>query len=189
MTGLIAILLLGTLILVFAGRLVLQAIRNNYTQPVTIEDFSCSRTALDSVFIETMAIKRIFATDDLDFVSRNGTPNVQRFFVKERKVLAMKWLRDARSELARLMDLHLRLAGYTYEPSPRFELGLTIKYLCFLFVSNVLLVLLWLRGPFEAVRVISYTLRAAERFCSVFSVRLDKINPVKLALASNARPV
>jgi len=43
------------------------------------------------------------------------------------------------------MDLHLRLAGYTHEPNPRFELKLTAKYLSFLLVSYALLFLLWLR--------------------------------------------
>jgi len=180
MTGLIPILLLGTLILGFAGRLVLQWSRSSYTQPVTIEDFSRSRAALDSVFVETMAIRRIFAAEDMDYVSRAGTADVQDFFLAERKGLAMTWLRNTQKQVGQLMDLHLRLASYTCEPSPRFEFRLTVNYLCFVFVTNVLLALLWLRGPFEAVKIVTYTLRAAEHFCTVFSVRFEKINAAKL---------
>jgi hypothetical protein len=184
MTGLIPILLLGTLILVFAGRLVLQWSSGKYTQPVTVEDFTRFRAALDSVFVETMAIRRIFAAEDLDYISRTGTPDVQSFFLAERKALAMNWVGNTQKQMAQLMDLHLRLASYTYEPSAKFEFRLTVKYFSFVFVSNILLVLLWLIGPFETAKITNYTLVLAECSCSVFSVRLEKVNPVKLGPAS-----
>ena len=180
MTALIPILFLGALILVFSGRLPVQWSRKNRTQSVTIEDYSSARAALDSVFVETMAIKRIFATDDMGFISRTGTPEVRRIFLKERKTLALQWLRKTQKQVAQLMDLHLKLASYTHEPNPGFELRLTVNYTCFIFASNVLLIFLWLQGPFKAVSTVGYTLRVAEYFCSVFSLRLEKINPVKL---------
>ncbi len=189
MTALIPILLLGTLILVFAVRLLVQWARKTHTRPVTIEDYSCARAALDSVFVETMAIKRIFATDDMDFISRTGTPKVQHFFLKERKALAVQWLQRTQKQVAQLMDLHLKLASYTYDANPRFEFKLALNYLCFILASNVLLAFLWVRGPFQSVRIASYTLRAAEYFCSVFSLRLEKLDPVKLGPAREPRMV
>jgi hypothetical protein len=78
------------------------------------------------------------------------------------------------------MDLHLRLAGYTHEPSPRFELKLTAKYLTFLLVSNLLLLLLWLRGPFKPKRAVAYTSRIAGYFCTVFSLRLKSVSAMHL---------
>lgn len=189
MIELIPILLLGTLVLVFGARRLLKSWRNNGPQVVTIDDFKRARAALDSVFLETMATKRIFAEEDMEFVSRTGTKDVQRFFLRERKALAVQWLRATGKQIAQLMDLHLKLDTYTEEPSPTFEFSLSVNYFCFKFVSNALLLLLWLRGPFEAVKVINYTLRVAEHFCSVFSVRLDKTNPVKLAPTSSARPL
>jgi len=189
MTGLIPILVLGTLILVFAGRLVLQSSRGSYKQPVTMEDFSRSRAALDSVFIETMAIRRIFAAEDMDYVSRTGTPDVQSLFLRERKGLAIKWLRNTQRQVRHLIDLHLRLASCTYEPSARFEFRLAINYFYFVFVTNAVLALLWLRGPFEAVRTVTYMLDATEHFCTVFSIRLEKIDRVKLTSEREARMV
>jgi hypothetical protein len=171
-TGLIPIVLLGTLILIFSGRLLVQWSRQSHAGEVTIEDYSQARAALDSVFVETAAIKRIFSSD------------IRRFFLKERKRLAIQWLRMTQRQVAQLMDLHLKLAGYTYEPSPSFEFKLTVKHLCFMFVSNVLLAFLWLRGPFEAVKLVTYTLQTVEYFGSVFSLRLEDINPVKLSPAS-----
>ena len=180
MSGLIPIVLLGTLILILSGRLLVQWSKRSHTQVVTVEDYSQAREALDSVFTETAAIKRIFANEDMEYVSLAGTGDVQRFFLKERKGLAMQWLRMTQKHVAHLMDLHLKLASYTYEPSPRSETKLTVNYLCFILASNGLLILLWLFGPFEAVRIVAYTVRVSEYFCSEFSLRLEKIDPVKL---------
>lgn len=180
MMALIPILLLGILILVFGGRLLVQWSRTNRARPVTIEDYSNARALLDSVFAETAAIRRIFANEDMEFISQAGTDDVQRFFLKERKTLAIQWVRMTQKQVAHLMDLHLKLASYTYEPSPRSETKLTVNYLCFILASNGLLILLWLFGPFEAVRIVAYTVRVSEYFCSEFSLRLEKIDPVKL---------
>jgi hypothetical protein len=182
-TGLIPILLLGTLILLFGGRLLVQWSQKGRAKAVMIDEYSAARAALDSVFAETAAIKRIFANEDVEFISQAATGDVQRFFLRERKGLAIQWLRMTQKQVAHLMDLHLRLASYTYEPSPRSEVKLTVNYLCFVLASNGLLVLLWLFGPFELVRIVAYTVRVAEYFCTVFSLRLEKIDPVKLSSA------
>lgn len=187
MNGLIPIVLLGALILIFSGRLLVNSSRQSRPRIVTIEDYSQARAALDSVFEETAAIKRIFAKEDLEFISEAATEEVQRFFLKERKGLAIHWVRMTQKQVAHLMDLHLKLASYTNEPSPRYEVKLTANYLCFVLASNCLLILLSLFGPFEAARVVAYTVRAAEYFCSVCSLRLEKIEPVKLSPARQPR--
>jgi hypothetical protein len=189
MIGLMPIVLLGTLILVFSGRLLLQWSKNRHAQPVTIEDFSRARAVLDSMSLEAMATQKIFAIDDMEFISRDATLEVQRFFMKERRALAIRWLRLTQKQVAQLMDVHLKLASYTFEPSPSFELRLTVNYLCFVVISNALLMLVGLRGPFKAVRIVGYTLGVAEYFCYVFNTRLDKTDPVKLGVANLPRSV
>ena len=189
MIGLIPIVILGSLVLVFSGRLLLQWSKNRHAQPVTMEDFSRARAVLDSMSLEAMATKRIFAIDDMEFVARHGTLEVLRLFVEERQLLAVRWLRLTQKQVAQLMDIHLKLASYTFEPSPRLEFRLTINYVCFLVVSNALLMLLWLRGPFNAVRIVGYTLAVTDYFCSVFSLRLEKTDPAKLGAARLSRSV
>ena len=180
MNGLIPVVLLGTLILIFSGRLLVQSSRQSHRQVVTIEDYSQARAALDSVFVETAAIKRIFAKEDMEFISEAATEEVQRFFLKERKGLAIQWVRMTQKQVAHLMDLHLKLASYTKDPSPRYEVKLTANYLCFILSSYGLLILLSLFGPFDAARIVAYTVRIAEYFCSVFSLRLENIELAKL---------
>ena len=180
MIGLITILLLGTLIVVLVGRLFAQTATRRHARVVSIEDYCGARAALDSVFVETAAIKRIFANEDMEFITRVGTGDVQHFFLKERRDLAIQWLRATRKQVARLMDLHLKLAVYTYEPSPRFEFQLVVSYWWFVISCDALLILFWLRGPFEVIRVVRYTLAMAENFSSSFSIRLEKTDPLKL---------
>src|SRR6266853_3541977 len=110
--------------------------RRSHTPVVTIEEYSQARAALDSVFAETAAIKRIFASEDMEFVSQAGTGDVQRFFLRERKNLAIQWVRMTQKQVAHLMDLHLKLASYTYEPSPKFEFKFTVNHVCFILASN-----------------------------------------------------
>jgi hypothetical protein len=181
MTVLIPISVLSTLIVVLAIRLLAQSGNRRQGPAVTIDEYAIAREALDTVFVETGAIKRIFSIDDAEFIARSAGPDVQCLFLKERKKLAQQWVRKTRTHVAHLMDLHLRLASYTSDPSPRFELNLTAKYLTFVAVSNIVLLLLWLLGPFKASRSISYVIRTAGSFCTTFSVRLERVNPKRLS--------
>ena len=180
MTGLIPIVALGTLVLILGARLVVQRVRIRHAYVVTIDDFSGARAGLDSLFREMAVIKRMFAADDMEFISQTAAPDVKRFFLSERKTLAIQWLRMTKKQVRELMNLHLKLASYANQPSPRYEFGLAVDYLRFLLVSHSLMMLLWLRGPFDATKAINFTLHGAERFCSVFSIRLEKVDPVKL---------
>jgi hypothetical protein len=180
MTGsieLVPILLIGALILSIAARLAMQWKKNHRPQFVTVEDYSRARAAVDSVFVETEAINRIFSTEDMDFISRSGTRDAQQFFLRERTTLAAQWVRRTQKQVAQLMELHMRLASYTSDPNPSFELELWVKYVSFVIVSNLLLLLIWTRGPFKAARIIGYTLRGAEYFCTVFSLRVEDVHP------------
>jgi len=177
MTGLLAIVVLGSLILIFGLRLLMQSSNTSTQFPcVTLEEFASAREALDTTFVEAAAIDRLFSTEDMEFISHSSSPKARRLFLEERKALAIQWLRKTQRQVAQLMDLHLRLAGHTHEPSPRFELKLGAKYLSFLLVSYLLLFLLWLRGPFKARRVVAYTSDVAGYFCTVFSLRLESVN-------------
>lgn len=189
MSGPLPIVLLAVLILIFSARLLIQSRGQSRTRVVTIEDYSQGRAALDSLFEQTAAVKRIFANEDLEFISRTAPREVRRFFLKERKGLALQWIRMTQKQVARLMDLHLKLASYTNEPSPICEVKLTTNYLCFILASNGLLILLSLFGPFKGVRIIAYTVRVAEYLCSALSFRLEKLDPVRLSGAGQARSV
>jgi hypothetical protein len=174
MMELIPILILGILIMVFAGRLLVQASRSGKTKPrVGIEDLSLAQSELGDLSIDAAAMQRIFAVEDSRFVSGNAPINIQRLFREERQALAVLWLRKTQKQLAHLMDIHLKLASYTDHPNPQFEIKLASRYLVFLLFSNSLLLLLSLRGPFEAGRIVAWTFRIASSCCSDFRLRLS----------------
>jgi hypothetical protein len=182
MTGLVLILLLGSLILTFAVRLLLQSLKARIDGgAVTVDDFSRAREALDSALVAAAAINRIFSSEDMEFISRSASNNARRLFLRERKILALQWLRLMQKQVAQLMDVHLRLAGHTYDPSPGFEFRLTAKYLTFALFSYIVMFQLWMRGPFKASRTTAYAIHAAQTFCSVFSLRLEQVNPARLS--------
>ena len=186
MTVLIPISVLGTLVVALAIRLLAQAGNGRQRPPVTVDEYVNARQALDSVFIETAIIKRIFSIEDADFIARCAKPAVKRSFLKGRKELALLCFRRIRKQVTQLMDLHLRLASYTYEPNPAFELRLTVNFLIFVAVSNVVLLLLWLLGPYKASRSISYAVRTTGSFCGTFTVRLGRVNPTSLSSGSES---
>jgi hypothetical protein len=181
MTVLVPVSVLGALIVVLAIRLLVQSGNRRHKPDVTADEYANARQALDAVFVETAVVERIFSVEDAEFIARSAPRDVKCSFFNERKKLAVGWFRKTRKQMAELMDLHLRLASYTYDPSPGFELRLTAKYLTFVAVSKIVLLLLRLLGPFKATRSISYAIRAAGSFCTTFSVRLERVNPTRLS--------
>jgi len=181
MIGLFPAILLGTLIVVLGFYLVVQGLRRSQKPAVSIDEYSKAREALDAVFVQRAAIERVFSIDDFKFIAGTGNDDARRLFLKERKRLALLWLRKTQKQVAKLMDLHLRLANYTYDPNPGFELELNAKYAAFVVISKMVLLLLWVAGPFMATRTIAYTIRATGDFCTVFSLRLERVNATRLS--------
>ncbi len=150
---------------------------------VTIEEFSQAQEDLDSLIGEFSLAKRIFEPNDIKFISRQPCLEARRVFLLERKTLAISWLRNIRRQLAHLKDLHLKLASYTNRPSPKFDLRFLTNYLIFAVLCDSLVVLVWIRGPFQLVTTVGHTLSAVNELCAVFSLRLEDIDAALLGPA------
>jgi len=181
MMTLLPIYVLGVLIVLFAGRLVVQAARGGKAKPVvTVEDYAAAREEVDELLVATAAIERVFAKEDVQFVSETCPVVVQQLFRQERGKLAIEWIRLSQRRLAHLMDLHLKLASYTFEPCARLEIGLAVRYWSFLVASHFILLLLRLRGPVETAAIVHYLVRVPGNLCGVFAPRLKNIDLVRL---------
>jgi len=170
---------LGMVILALAFYILAGSSPKTSKPAVTVDDYAKAREGLELVFFETAAIETICSVEDLNFIARAGNDDVRRLFLKERKRLALLWLRKTQKVVAQLMDLHLRLASYTYDPNPGFELELNAKYGAFVVLSNIVLLVLWVAGPFKGRRSIAYAIRTSGHFCMVFSLRLERLNPTR----------
>ncbi len=140
-----------------------------------------------SITLSISAIRRMVSFDphDLAFVMRQSRPQILRQFQQDRKALAVSWVCHTRKQVAHLMDLHLKLASYTYEPGSTLEFRLALDYLSFAVVCHLLLILFWLRGPFHTRKMVGYTMGAAERFCVAFARRHESINAARLVPRPN----
>jgi len=114
----LVIIVLGTLILILGLRLVLQSSNAGAQSPsVNIEELQNGREAL------TQSSSRQPHREDF-FRRGHGVPSPMQVlprlqrprFMKEVRPLLSQWLRKMQKQVAELMDLHLRLAGYTHEP-------------------------------------------------------------------------
>src|SRR5260221_11349735 len=116
-------------------------------------------------------------------ISRQPSLEARRVFLQERKALAISWLRHTRRQLAYLMDLHLKLASYTYHPNPRSDLSLWLEYRMFALGCDSLVAVVWIRGPFQLGTILGNTLSAVNEFCAGFSRRLEDLNAGRLSPA------
>jgi len=109
MMTLLPIYVLGVLIVLFAGRLVVQAARGGKAKPVvTVEDYAAAREEVDELLVATAAIERVFAKEDVQFVSETCPVVVQQLFRQERGKLAIEWIRLRTDSAARRLS---RAAG------------------------------------------------------------------------------
>lgn len=162
-------------------------IRRNGHDEVTTDEFLHVQQAVQSLVGELSLAARLFEPEDLRFVSQQASQEARRLLLEDRKALTVSWLRQLRRQLRRLKELHLRLASYTHNPSPKIDLEFLTEYLLFAAACDILVVLVWIRGPFEAGIVARHTLRSAKGLHAVFSGRAENINAELLSPAHGQR--
>ncbi len=183
MIYLFPILFLGVLILVLLLWLLLRTRGQEGDRHVTIEQYSHAQETLNSLITGFCVVRRMFAPEDLEYISRQPAQELTGAFLRERKELAISSIRETRRQIALLVNLHFKLASYTYDPSPKFEFKLFANYLWFAIVCHLLVFSIRLRGPFEVGKTLEQTISAAEQFCHAVSDRLEKTNPGRLGAA------
>lgn len=154
--------------------------KNPGITPAALSDAQKCMTNLQWVLLQSALVERIFAPEDLDFVSALNAPQIRRRFQQERKKLAISWLQHTRRQISALMDLHLRLASYTSNPSPTLEFKLSSQYLACVVMCRVLLILIWLGGPFHARKAVDFVISAADNLCLTFNGRFEDIDAARL---------
>jgi len=174
----IPILVTGIFVLVLCIRLAFRILRGD-SRLVTADDFVKAQESLGSMSIKAATIKRILSDEDLAFVSRPGSDELRRAFLKERKILVVHWIRTTQRQIGYLMDIHLRLAA-TARPTPGSELRLALQYALFMSSTNCLMAMFWFFGPFTARRTLTYLLRFVEELLGAFRARLEVTNPGQL---------
>jgi hypothetical protein len=104
----------------------------------------------------TKLVRRIFSTEDWDFISQMGSPRLRRIYGEERRRVALHWVRQTSRDLTQVMRTH-RLAS---RRSPDLDAGaearLSLQYWELRCTCALLLLLLHLFGPHALARVAAY---------------------------------
>jgi len=114
------------------------------------------RVDLDSLEIELS--KRLFCSDDGEFVSRELPSGTGRQFRRARTVLALEWLRNVRLHVNSVFRAHLGAARNNPDLSPRDELRVTVDFVAFHLATTMLYAVIFMFGPLYAARLVYVSL-------------------------------
>jgi hypothetical protein len=114
---------------------------------------------LEALRAHNVVAKRIFANEDLAFISSTNSVAVREAFLIERKRLALLWLRSTRRQVKKLLSARLVIASHTESPDLGSEVELVLQHVQFLVLSLLASFVIWLRGPFASPLLAGWTLR------------------------------
>lgn len=97
--------------------------------------------------------EQIFGEEDWEYVRELNSKMLERRFLKERKTLALTWVRAARSEARALMRVHRAASSTSPHLSLRVELRIAFAYIGFLFQCAILELVIQARGPVALQRL------------------------------------
>jgi len=121
--------------------------------------------------------ERIFDLHDWDFVRCETTSEIQRLFQQERAVLAISWLRRTRRRVSFVMRTHATGVRRSKNLQPAMELKLLLSYLSLVMLCDILIGLIWLRGPVLTRRIVGQTFHWTARLRVAFEQLIAIVDP------------
>ena len=94
-------------------------------------------------------MERILAPEDARYIASLGLPRVHRLFLRERRRLAVRWLRAIRAEATRLFRLHTRAVRQARDVRPMTEVRVACAFALFMLNYAVIAGLVRWYGPFH----------------------------------------
>lgn len=99
--------------------------------------------------------KQIFGEEDWEYVRELNSKVLERRFLKERKIVALTWVRAARTEARALMRVHRAASSTSPHLSLRVELRIAFAYIEFFFHCAILELVIQARGPVALQRFVA----------------------------------
>jgi hypothetical protein len=90
---------------------------------------------------------RIFSPADWNFVSGEKSPEVQRLFRNERRVVALVWAHQTKTAIHRIMREHARATSQSQDLKVATEAKLWSQYFQLMGICNVLILAIQSAGP------------------------------------------
>jgi hypothetical protein len=92
-------------------------------------------------------VARIFSPDDWKFVSETKSPQLERLFRRERKLVALAWVQQTSTAIRRIMREHTEAARQSHDLHFATETKLVLVYAELLFLCGVLFLAIQSAGP------------------------------------------
>jgi hypothetical protein len=105
----------------------------------------------------------IFSRRDLDFIRREGSPELEKLFLAERKAVAAYWLTVTSSRISDIRKNHLTNSRFSRDLSPDDELRLLGQFLYLSVICRVGLVTIQVAGPMAPAHLAAHIQRIADR--------------------------
>jgi hypothetical protein len=103
---------------------------------------------------ERALLDRCLAREDEEFVSGLRSPRLLSLLFRERRRLALGWLRQTRREASRLYRLHVHSVRHATDLQPASEMKLLSALGLFLFICGMMMGMVWLSGPLRTRRLL-----------------------------------
>jgi hypothetical protein len=125
----------------------------------TADDFPAAHDRSDSMeyrvhLPERALLDRCLAREDEEFVAGLRSARLLSLLLRERRRLALGWLRQTRREASRLYRLHVRSVRHAADLQPASEMKLLSAVGLFLFICGMMMGMVWLSGPLRTRRLL-----------------------------------
>jgi len=130
-------------------------------------------------------LERCLSSEDLEFISSFESQALLRLFMRERRRLAVAWLRQTRWEARRLLRLHVSSVRYAADLRPGAEAKLFLAAGLFLLVYGAMLGIVSWYGPLRTRRFLK-TVQVLAAILSQLGERIATATPSAALTAANA---
>jgi hypothetical protein len=131
--------------------------------------------ALQTGLLSGEVVQRIFAKEDLDYVS-DGPIEIKNLFLAERRRVALFWVAQMRLQILNLRRFHLGSARFHAGLKMRTELRLAGEFLFLLCTCRALWLALYFRGAYAAPAMVERATATAQRVCDISEKSLSFLN-------------
>lgn len=142
-----------------------------------------ARSALDVLqgsLLPAETVDRLFARSDYEYVAGSSGDEVRKFFMEERKRVALLWVGQILQQIRGVKAFHLGAARFYSRLSLRTELRLATDFFVLLCVCRMLQLALYLRGPYAAPRMVGRVAGVAATMCATSEEAMNFMNRVKI---------
>jgi len=142
--------------------------------------------ALQNGLLPDEILGRIFAKEDLDYITSEAPPCIHKLFLEERKRIALSWVAQVRRQLLSLRQLHSGSARFYAQLNSRTEIRVAVEFATLQSTCRALQFMVYLRGPYAAPRMVEATAAAAARVCGISEKSLAFLKPTQLTVIADS---